>query len=131
MRICVLAGVLLLAVTSAVRAETGVLISHVPPGADRSVVMAVVRHALERRGWRVTHVDSHSISATINGNKTDASIRLKVEEASIAYQGDAVLTVTSNGHSTKKPSALPKRWLEALRLDIGDALVAMPEQPQS
>jgi hypothetical protein len=129
MRTNVLAALALLGLTNITQAETGILVAHIPSAADRAVVMAVVRNALERRGWSVVATNSKSIAATIDGNKTDATIQLQINESSISYQGDATLTVATNGQTIKKPVAIPGRWLKALRIDIGDAFAAMPEKP--
>jgi len=129
MRINVPATVLLLGLTSTVQAESGILIAHVPSGADRTIVLAVMRQALESHGWNIAAADARAISASIDGNKTDASIRLRLEDHSISYEGDATLTVATNGQSLKKPVDIPARWLKALRIDIGNALATMPDQP--
>ena len=85
MRTNVLAALALLGLTNITQAETGILVAHIPSAADRAVVMAVVRNALERRGWSVVATNSKSIAATIDGNKTDATIQLQINESSISY----------------------------------------------
>lgn len=124
----ILVAASLLGFMSVVHAENGTLVAHVPAGADREVIIAVMRHALESHGWSVVTADARAIVASIDGNKTDASIQLSLEQSSITYEGHATLTVVSNAQSVKKPSAIPARWLRALRTDISNALVTMPEK---
>jgi ABC-type glycerol-3-phosphate transport system substrate-binding protein len=130
MRIKVLATVLLLSATAAA-ADSGVVIDNVPAGADRTVVMAVVHQALIRHGWTINGQEADAISASINGNKTDASIKIHLTESAITYESDATLTVASNGQDVTRPVRLPRRWLHTLQVDIGNGLATLPQKPST
>jgi hypothetical protein len=131
MRIQALVALALLGYVSNACAETGVLVEHVPAGADRTIVMSVIRQALWRRGWTIQRTDGYAVLASINGNKTDALMTVRLDETSISYQCKATLTVASNAQQVTKPVGLPRRWLRSLQIDIGNALATLPEKPST
>lgn len=110
-------------------ADSGVLIEHVPGGADPGVVVAVMRQALINRGWKIEAVDATSVSASIKGS-TAANIRIILSQGRLLFEGDAVRTYkpSQQGPPMHVSEGIPKNWLAYLRREIGTSLALIPER---
>ena len=71
-------------------ADSGVLVDHVPGGAEPGVVISVVKQALVGRQWTIDAVDDSSVTASLNANPTDATIRISFVDGKLVYEGSSV-----------------------------------------
>lgn len=113
-------------------ADTGVLVEHVPNGATRAVVVAMVKQVLLHRRWTVEAVDENSVSASINGNSTAAKLRVSIVDQSLVYEGSARQQTPSvpSQAPTSRGVDIPKRWIQNLRMDLGDMFATVPDTPK-
>lgn len=127
------AAVLVLSLLSTVvLANSGVLIDHVPAGAPKPIVVAVMKQSLISHGWHVDAEDDKSVRARIGENVKEAWIVLTYADGKIRFEG--VLAMPNMGvpwhnRPAQRDVNIPKRWLRLLRSDIAAALATQPEVP--
>lgn len=113
-------------------ADSGVLVEHVPGGADPKIVAAVVREALKAHGWDIRAEDATSISATLVDGTTQAQLQLWLVDGRIRYEGAANIPTPGNAaqpRTSRRTIKIPARWLKILQNDISRVLAAQPETP--
>lgn len=127
LRATALLAVAILGYVSSARAESGVLIDHLPAGADPAIVMSLVRQSLLRHGWTVTSSTDATIEATVNRNTTDGELAIRVSGGRMTYDGKAVMRYPSSGGvMNSRPRDLPERWLRTLRQEVAAGLATLP-----
>ncbi|MEO8063357.1 MAG: hypothetical protein ABI821_11490 [Pseudomonadota bacterium] len=112
------------------RADSGILVGHVPNGADPAIVVAVVKQALINREWTVKAAEANYVVAVIDAGDTDAQIRIELSRGRLLYDGTATRTMRPTGPQQQmivRKGDVPKRWIEYLRRDISAILATMPE----
>ncbi|HTU65067.1 MAG TPA: hypothetical protein VMF52_03870 [Steroidobacteraceae bacterium] len=114
---------------SVCRADTGVLVEHVPHGAEPAIVLAVVKQALINRAWTVRLVEGNHVDADISHGQIEARIRIELSQNRLTYEGSSrrMLPTGPQGQKVLREGETPKRWLEYLRRDISSILATMPE----
>ena len=126
----VVLAALLVSFVSLARAENGVLVGHVPGGAEPAIVMAVVKQCLINRKWKISAADDASVSAALNSD-SDATIQISLSNGQLLYEGSAIKTLKAGGPAqpvVKRRGDIPKRWIEYLRRDISVVLATLPEK---
>ncbi|HTF44274.1 MAG TPA: hypothetical protein VK641_10265 [Terriglobales bacterium] len=134
MKTSYLAALLYLFGASAALAESGVLVDHVPTGAQPAIVIAIVKQALLNRHWTIKAVDATSIDAVIEHSNNDARLRITFSKWRLLYEGSSIQSIaTGNGPTRqiiRRAGIVPERWIEYLRRDVSTALATIPESPQ-
>lgn len=130
-RTVVVAGVTALLVSPGVRAAEDVLVESIPANVDKAGALAAAKDALKYREWRVTGEDADSVSATISRSNVDAKIRIKVVGTRLLYEESALGRgrLDHTGRVTPSTISTPSRWIEYLRSDTTERLMARAAAP--
>ena len=117
----------------AASAEENVLIESIPANVDKAAALASVRDALKYREWTIVAEDADSISATITRQNIDARIRIAASGSRLVYQesarGKPKLDYT--GRFTPTATSTPSRWINYLKSDVSEKLMAHAAAPAS
>jgi hypothetical protein len=113
-------------------ADDGVLIAHVPRGAQRDVVISVIKQAFVSRRWTVDSVEEGSVSASISRSNIGVRIKVFIVDRTLLYEGNAETRAPPGGNPSQPrthrvPRPLPENWIENLRQDIGRMLATIPD----
>lgn len=109
-------------------ADSGVLVPHVPRGAEPQIVASIVRQAFINRGWQISSEDSTSITGAIAQPRISATLRIANVNGQLIYEGSATSTGSPihNMHG-KVNVAVPNAWIRRLRFDISASLATLPD----
>jgi hypothetical protein len=135
MRSIYLSALVVLIGVSATRAEDGVLVDHVPGGADPAVVIAVVRQALINRQWAIKSVDETSVDAAIERPDDHTRLHIALSNRQLIYKGSTIKTTMTISPAAARKTVrnegnVRTRWIDNLRSDIATILATMPEAPR-
>ncbi|HTE43113.1 MAG TPA: hypothetical protein VK629_19980, partial [Steroidobacteraceae bacterium] len=95
MKTSYLAALLYLFGASAALDESGVLVDHVPTGAQPAIVIAIVKQALLNRHWTIKAVDATSIDAVIEHSNNDARLRITFSKWRLLYEGSSIQSIAT------------------------------------
>ena len=102
-----------------------VLFDRIDPGLSSKTVMDAARRAFIGRRWNVTPEGEAVFVAQIKRFETDATLRVFFANGALHY---ADITNRYGEQRYRDKSRLPERWINNLRADIGNTLIAVPRR---
>lgn len=110
------------------------LVEAIPGNVDKASAIAAAKDSLLYREWKVVAEDADSVTATISRGYVDAKIRIVVKGSSLVYDESARgrPKLDHTGRVVPSTSTTPSRWIEYLRTDTIERLMARsvaPAQP--
>lgn len=115
----------------AAQAGEGVLVEKIPANVDKAAAVAAAKDSLNYREWTVVAEDADSVTGTISRTNVTAKIKIKVQGRSIVYEESATGRgkLDFTGRVVPSTTSTPSRWLEYLRSDTTERLMARSAAP--
>jgi Tfp pilus assembly protein PilX len=125
------AGAAMLVALPGVNAAEGVLVESIPANVDKAAAIVAAEDALKYREWKIVGEDADSVSATISRMNVDAKIRISAAGSRLAYNesGTGPSKINFTGRRVPSVVATPSRWIEYLRTDTTERLMARAAAP--
>lgn len=128
-----IAGLAVTSVLGAAHAAEGVLVESIPGNVDKAAAIAAAKDSLLYREWKVVTEDADSVTGSISRANVEAKIRIAVKGSSLVYDESALgrPKLDHTGRLVPSTTSTPSRWIEYLRADTTERLLARSVAPAS